>query len=91
LLRFWIWQKQIRPAWRAIIFFRLPVRGGPCEPRNLGASTDAGHGPRLRAIGAGADTILVSGVKMGGKMGRQTMTQQSCNDVTVRQTMTQQS
>jgi hypothetical protein len=63
MLRFWIWQKQIRPAWRAIIFFRLAVRGGPCEPGNLDASTGPAHGPPLRAPDAGADTFLVLGVK----------------------------
>jgi hypothetical protein len=68
LLRFWNLQKQMRPAWRAIIFFRLAVRGGPCEPGNLGASTGPAHGPRLRAPGAGADKLLVFGVKKwGGK------------------------
>jgi hypothetical protein len=42
-------KKQIRPAWRAIIIFRPAVRGGPCKPRSLGASTDPAHGLRLRA------------------------------------------
>jgi hypothetical protein len=74
MLTFSILQKQIRPAWRAIIIFRSAVRGGPCEPRRLGASTDPAHGPWLRAPGAGADTILVLGVKMGGLESRQTMT-----------------
>jgi hypothetical protein len=49
-------------------FFRPAVRGGPCEPNNLGASSDPAHGPRLRAPGAGADKLLVWGVKKwGGK------------------------
>jgi hypothetical protein len=34
-------------------------------PGILVASTDLAHGPRLCAPGAGADTILISGVKMG--------------------------
>jgi hypothetical protein len=49
-------------------FFRPAVRRGPCEPSNLGASAGSAHGPRLCAPGAGADTLLVFGVKKwGGK------------------------